>query len=159
MLTLPEPKPPNPNQPAPRSPFKNPLLYSSLVLALALLAVSWIMVSRWLENHQIEERARQQHAEKQKQNDELTLEQLGGSKLAIQSFYANPPEIRRGQTAQLCYDVANAKSVKLKPPAGEVWPSHFRCVEVSPVKDTTYTLTISDSAGKTETQSLTVRVR
>lgn len=117
------------------------------------------MVYRWLENRRITERERQGQAEKQRENDRLTVEQLGGSKLAIQSFYASPGEVRRGQSAQLCYGVANAKTVTLEPQSNAVWPSHARCVDVSPTKDTTYTLTITDAAGNTQSQSLTITVR
>jgi hypothetical protein len=59
---------------------------------------------------------------------------------------------------QLCYGVANAKSVKLEPQPNPVWPSYARCVRVSPTETTTYTLTITDAAGNTKTQSLQVNV-
>ena len=84
---------------------------------------------------------------------------FGGKELAIQDFYASPGEIRRGETVQLCYGVANAKTVKLEPQPNPVWPSYSRCVDVTPTKSTTYTLTITDAAGNTRTQSLEVKVR
>ena len=54
--------------------------------------------------------------------------------------------------------VANAKTVTLEPQSNPVWPSYARCVDVAPTKTTTYTLTISDAAGHTKSQSLTVTV-
>ncbi|MGB7435359.1 MAG: hypothetical protein WBW49_08050, partial [Candidatus Acidiferrum sp.] len=91
--------------------------------------------------------------------DQAAIEQLGGSELSIRALYISPSLVRRGETAQLCYDVANAKTVTVDPPIGEVWPSHNRCLDVSPGKTTTYTLTITDAAGKTATQSVELQVR
>ena len=84
---------------------------------------------------------------------------MGGKDLAIQSFYASPGVVHPGEKLQLCYGVANAKTVKLEPQDNPVWPSYNRCVDVSPKKDTTYTLTIEDGSGHTQTQSLDVKVR
>jgi hypothetical protein len=134
-------------------------LYSSIALGIALLVLAWILYSRWEENRLIERRAREEKSEKQQESDRLTLEQLGGKELAIQNFYATPGAIRRGETVQLCYGVANAKTVKLEPQTNPVWPSYARCVDVTPEKDTTYTLTIADAAGNTKTQTLDVKVR
>ena len=142
-----------------KSPWKNPLFYSSIVLGMALLVVAWILYSRWEGNRLIDKKSREEKSQKQMEGDRIALEQLGGKDLAIQSFYANPGAIQRGETAQLCYGVANAKTVKLEPQTNPVWPSYARCVDVAPTKDTTYTLTIADAAGNTKTQTLDVKVR
>ena len=142
-----------------KSPWKNPLFYSSIVLGMALLVVVWILYSRWEGNRLIDKKSREEKSQKQMEGDRIALEQLGGKDLAIQSFYANPGAIQRGETAQLCYGVANAKTVKLEPQTNPVWPSYARCVDVAPTKDTTYTLTIADAAGNTKTQTLDVKVR
>ena len=149
------------SQPDPpsKSVFKSPSFYSKSVLAIAALIVVWIFFSRWWQNRSIEYRAKEERAAKQREQDRATLEQMGGKELAIQTFYATPGEIRRGETAQLCYGVANAKTVTLEPQSNPVWPSYARCVDVSPSKTTTYTLTISDAAGNTTSQSLAVKVR
>jgi hypothetical protein len=148
-------------QPSPpsKSIFKNPSLYSYSLLVIAILSVAWILFSRWEENRSIENRSRQERTQKQLEEDRATLEQMGGKELAIQNFYATPGSIRRGETVQLCYGVANAKTVTLEPQSNPVWPSYSRCVDVSPAKTTTYTLTISDAAGHTKSQSLEVHVR
>jgi hypothetical protein len=156
MLTGSGPTPPAQRA---KTPWKNPLLYSSIALGIALLVLGWILYSRWEENRLIERKAREEKSEKQRESDRLTLEQLGGKELAIQNFYATPRAIRRGETVQLCYGVANAKTVKLEPQTNPVWPSYARCVDVTPNKDTTYTLTIADAAGNTKTQTLDVKVR
>jgi hypothetical protein len=138
--------------------FKNPLFYSSILVAIAFLIVLGILVSRWQENRSIERRSRKESSRRQLENDRIALEQFGGKELAIQTFYASPCAIHKGESAQLCYGVANAKAVKLEPQPTAVWPSYARCVRVSPAKNTTYTLTISDAAGNTKTQSLQLTV-
>ena len=71
-----------------------------------------------------------------------------------------PPLIRRGETAQLCYGVSNAKTVRIEPrPACGVWPSLARCVEVAPTKDTAYSLTAEDGKGNTKTATVEVKVK
>jgi hypothetical protein len=138
--------------------FKSPVLYSSFLVGIVLLVVGWILFSRWHQNLSIERRSREEKSRKQLENDRVALEQLGGKELAIQSFYASPGAIHKGESLQLCYGVSNAKTVKLKPQPNAVWPSYSRCVNVSPAKSTTYTLTISDASGNTKTQSLQVTV-
>ena len=85
-----------------KSLVKNPLLYSTSVVVVAALGVVWVMVSRWEENRAIERRANAERAERQKEQDRVTLEQMGGKELAIQNFYAIPGVIRRGESTQLC---------------------------------------------------------
>ena len=138
--------------------FKNPLLYSSVLVGIVLLFVVWTLFSRWQDSHAIERRWREERTRKQLEDDRVALEKFGGRELAIQTFYASPGAIRKGESTQLCYGVANAKTVKLEPQPNAVWPSYARCVTVSPTKNTTYTLTISDASGNTKTQSLQVEV-
>src|SRR5579859_1224040 len=144
--------------PAEKPFWKNPFVYSGTILLLVAVYVGWIVFSRWNDNRRIEQRARDAAAQKQREQDQKTVEQMGGSELAIQSFYGNP-QIRRGQSAQLCYGVANAKKVTLEPQSNPVWPSYSRCVDVSPSKTTTYTLTASDSAGHSVSQTFTIKVQ
>ncbi len=145
--------------PPPKSIFKNPVLYSSIVLAVAAVAVGWILFSRWQQAGEIENRVKAQKTQRQQEQDRITLEQMGGKELAIQSFYASAGVIHQGQPVQLCYGVANAKSVQLEPQPNPVWPSYARCLNVTPLKTTTYTLTITDSVGNTKMESLEIKVR
>jgi hypothetical protein len=147
-----------PPEPQSNSIFKNPLLYSSFALAIVALVVGWTLFSRWQENKQIDRQSLAAKREKQKENDQAALDQFGGKELDIQSFYASPGAVPPGETVQLCYGVANAKTVKLEPQPNPVWPSYSRCVDVAPTKTTTYTLTVEDAAGNTKTQTVEVKV-
>ena len=147
------------SSPSPKSPFKNPFLYSSLLLLGVLLYVSYVLYARHESSKQYQRKLEEHQTEQRREEDRLAVEQLGGSELAIRGLYVSPRAIHAGGTAQLCYDVANAKTVTLDPPAGEVWPSHSRCLNITPKKTTTYTLTIKDAAGKTVSQSVELPVR
>lgn len=142
-----------------RTLLKNPLAYSSAVVLLAMFAVGFILYSRWENRRALERQANERRAEKQQRQDRVAVEELGGKEFAILDFYAAPKAIERGEKAQLCYGVSNAKSVKLEPPGPAVWPSAARCVEVSPVRATSYTLTIGDGAGHEKSQTLELAVR
>jgi len=157
--------PQQPSKPVSKNPFfknpafKNPLFYSSIALLIAAIAVGWILFSRWQQNRQIDRQTAQERAQKQHDSDRAALEQFGGKELAIQALYANPSIVARGQSAQLCYGVANAKTVTLEPQPNPVWPSHARCVDVTPKKDTVYTLTAEDASGNKTSQTVEVKVR
>jgi hypothetical protein len=146
------------SQGSPKSPWKNPFVYSGAVLVCVAIYVGFVLLTRYESNREFERRDAWQKAEQRREDDRRAVEQLGGSELAIRSIYVSPGLIHRGEKAQLCYDVANAKSVTLDPPEGEVWPSHSRCVDLAPKKTTTYTLTITDASGKTATQSVELQV-
>jgi hypothetical protein len=146
------------SQESPKSPWKNPFVYSGAVLVCVAIYVGFVLLTRYESNREFERRDAAQKAEQRREDDRRAVEQLGGSELAIRSLYVSPGLIHRGEKAQLCYDVANAKSVTLDPPDGEVWPSHSRCVDLAPKKTTTYTLTITDASGKTATQSVELQV-
>lgn len=145
--------------PPPKSPFKNPFLYSSVAILGVILYVSYVIYTRYNSSKEYERQTRERQVEQRREDDRLAVEQLGGSELAIRGLYVSPRAIHAGETAQLCYDVANAKTVALDPPVGEVWPSHSRCLNISPRKTTTYTLTIKDVAGKTMSQTVELSVR
>ncbi len=147
-----------PPEPRTNSIFKNPLLYSSFGLAIVALVVGWILFSRWQENKRIDRQSAEARSEKQRESDRAALDQFGGKELDIQIFYASPSAVHRGETVQLCYGVANAKTVKLEPQPNPVWPSYSRCVDVTPTKTTTYTLTVSDAASNTKSQTVEVKV-
>ena len=149
---------PNQSQEPQKSIFKNPFIYSSALIIVVGAYVSWILVARHQDNRAYEQRAGEAQAKKQRDADQAAIEQLGGSELAIQMFYATP-RVRRGETAQICYGVANAKSVTLEPQSNPVWPSHSLCVDVKPIKTTTYKLTATGADGKSVSQEIQVEVR
>jgi hypothetical protein len=138
--------------------FKNPFLYSSAAIVVLALYIGSVLYSRHESNRRYDQRARESQSKKQQEADRVALQQLGGSELAIQMLYA-PPQISRGETAQVCFGVANAKIVKLEPQDRPVWPSHNLCVDVKPSKTTTYTLTATGNDGKSITRQVTVEVR
>jgi hypothetical protein len=139
----------------PLSGLRNPRVYTSILLVAAISYAGWVFFSRRQEAREIDRRAK----ENERAEAARTYEMLGGGSFEILNFYAAPGVIHRGESAQLCYGVSNAKTVRLEPQTAEVWPSQARCVDVSPKKDTTYTLTADDGKGKTRTSSLTVHVR
>jgi hypothetical protein len=129
----------------PFSGFRNPLLYTSTLLLVALIYVAGTFYVRRQQNREIEQRAADAAAAKERTNDALTVEQLGGSEFKILNFYATPAVVHAGEAVQLCYGVSNAKTVKLEPQTNPVWPSVSRCVE--------------DGNGNSKTSALTVQVR
>ena len=144
--------------PAPaKNPLRKPFLYTALLILLVAIYVGWVLVSRHVENRAYEQRLENQQSQKQRGADQAAIEQLGGSELSIQTLYATP-QVHGGETAQICFGVANAKSVTLEPQANPVWPSHNLCVDVKPVKTTVYTLTATGADGKSVTQQVTVVV-
>ncbi len=135
------------------------LRYSWLVVAAALIFVSGTSFLRWRENRAIDEEMERRAAARKSEEDRRTVEMMGGNRFEILAFYAAPATIRRGEAAQLCYGVSNAVSVRLDPPVESLRPSYSRCVDVSPQKDTTYTLTAEDLQGHAKTATAMVRVR
>ncbi|MHB8755033.1 MAG: hypothetical protein ACYC92_08780 [Candidatus Acidiferrales bacterium] len=129
---------------------------SWILVGIGVLVVAGIFYSRAQENRDIEEKAA---AAKRAQARQIA-EDFGGNHFKILNFYAAPGAIHRGDEAAICYGVSNAKSVTLEPKASEdVWPSLNRCVEASPRKTTTYTLTAVDSAGHKKTATFTLTVQ
>jgi hypothetical protein len=113
-----------------------------------------MMFSQWYQNWKLARAA----SEKKRQADAADAQLMGGNRFEILQFYAYPAIVTRGQSIDMCYSVSNAKTVKLDPPAAEVWPSQMRCMDIKPEKTTDYTLTIYDAAGKSKTQTITVQV-
>jgi hypothetical protein len=77
----------------------------------------------------------------------------------IAQFYTTSPRVARGETALVCYGLKNAVAAWLEPPRQPASAAAIaRCVEVSPVADTTYTLTAQGADGKTVVQELKITV-
>jgi len=139
--------------------LKKPLIYALIGVVVVVIYVVFLVISRHEAAREFERHDAEIQREQHRAEDQLTLQQLGGPGFGIRALYANPAVIRRGESAQICYDVVNAKSVSLDPPVAEVWPSHTRCFGVSPKRTTTYTLTVTDAKGKTATNDVQVQVR
>jgi hypothetical protein len=138
------------------SPLKKVLPFTTVGVLLAVIYVGYIFYSRWSENREAVEKAKQQEV----QDAQHTIDAYGGGRVKVLSFTLSSGLIHRGEKINVCYGVSNAKTVTIDPkPDGEVWPSISRCVEASPKKDTTFTITATDEKGHTDTQSLEVKVR
>jgi hypothetical protein len=127
-----------------------------LWLTIPVLAgyLAWTFYGRWRDRQ-----AYMQPMEERKAAQARVFQDAyGGDSLMIRSFYAAPGAINLGQTAQLCYSVSNAKSVRMEPPVEYVWPAFSRCVKVSPSKDTVYKFIAEDDKGNTKTASVRVKV-
>jgi YD repeat-containing protein len=81
----------------------------------------------------------------------------GGSSPApeISAFTAEPLTIKRGQSANLSWQTANADSCKIEPSVGDVAPSGTR--SVTPTTITTYNLT-AEGIGEPATAAVTVTI-
>jgi len=130
------------------------LPFTSAAVVIAALYLGWVFYSRWdaaRETERAQRDARVQVAKK-------VLEAYGGDKVTVLSLSASQGLIHRGDITQLCYGVSNAKTVTMSPSVGDLWPSMYRCVDVSPKTDTTYTLTASDGQGHSDSKAIQIRV-
>src|ERR1700741_2716534 len=98
----------------PFSGFRTPLLYTSTLLLVAIIYVGGTFYVRRQQNREIEQRAAEAAAAKERTNNALTVEQLGGSEFKILNFYATPPVVHAGEAVQLYYGMYNEKTVKLE---------------------------------------------
>jgi hypothetical protein len=149
-------QPPPPASPEPRSLLRAILPYTSVAVIIAALYVAWIFWSRYQSAKEAEETARQRQ-EQAKKDIYDQISQHG--ELSFTTFEAADGTLKRGQTTELCYGVVNAKTVKLDPPVEDIKPSYRHCLDISPKRTTTYTITADNGAGQTKTLSLTVRVK
>jgi preprotein translocase subunit YajC len=138
----------------PKSIVKKLLPFTTAAMVIALIYVGYIFYSR----RQDQKQAEQQATQKQAADARKIAEAYGGNELKILTFYATEGPIHRGESTQLCYGVSNAKSVKIEPDVHDVPPSYSNCVRVAPKKNTVFTLTAMNEAGKTEEASFELRI-
>lgn len=135
------------------------LPYTSVAVVLALAYAGWTLLSRRHATRLNEQAVQDEKAKA----DRKIVQVYGDGHLKVLTFYASPPVLKRGEKGLLCYGVANAKYVRIDPhtdPSVEaLMPSLSRCLEVSPKVSTEYTLTAQDTAGKSESRSVAIRVR
>jgi hypothetical protein len=148
-------------QPEQKTPhtLRNMWLVFGGVVAIVALYMAYTFWARWQENSDLVEKRKVAQSEEQRDDAQKAYDNLGGAEFKIMGFYATPGLIHRGDTVDMCYGVSNAKAVKLNPPDANVWPSADRCMQVSPKKTTTYTLTADDGKGNTRTTTLTIEVK
>jgi hypothetical protein len=143
----------------PPSAARKYLRYSWLLILPALLYTAFTLFSRWQEGRDATQRAAANASAAKRVDDQRAIDSMGGNRFDILAFYATPGTLRRGQSAQLCYGVSNAKTVRLDPPIAAVWPSLSRCISITPDRTTAYTLTAEDAAGHTKSSSFRLEVR
>jgi len=131
------------------------LRFTWVIIVLGVLYLGWTFYSRKSANGEFAERIQ----ERKSSDAQKTIDAYGGDKLTILAFYGMPGTINRGKSAQLCYGVSNAKDVRIDPPVDYVWPSLSRCVNISPTRDTEYTLIAVDDKGNKKTANLTIKVK
>ncbi len=132
------------------------LPYTSILLIIVALYVSWVFYSRWRDRKEAEQRA---DAAQQAQQKKVVDQVFGSGQVKLLNFSISPIRLRQGESAHLCYGVSNAVSVAIEPHVEDTKPSYNHCFDISPKKNTTYTLTAKDKAGHAETGSLTVTVQ
>jgi len=135
--------------------LRSMLPYTRALVVIAALYVGGVFYLRWSADRDARGKAKQDETERARVEVGLN----GGADLKILALYATPMVVARGQKSQLCYSVANAKTVVFEPKVEGVWPSRSRCVDVAPAKTTTYLLTAKDAAGHSETAQVKVEVR
>jgi len=122
---------------------------------LAFVYSGWILYSRRSDNASVAEEAERQRAI----TDGEVIAKLGGGKLKMLMFYADPPIVAKGDRTLLCYGVAGAKNVRIEPNVQSLGPSLSRCVEAFPKATMTYTLIASDASGAEQKSTIVVRVQ
>ena len=119
--------------------FRFPKLFAAAVLVMALWGLS-----------------------RMRNSGEDAWVRLPGSipgRVRILLFQASVGSLTEGEKAQLCYGVANAKSVRILPVAARVYPSANRCVEIVPQHTTHYTILAEGFDGSVATKSFTLPVQ
>jgi hypothetical protein len=146
---------PDDSQRQPKTIFHKLLPYTTVAMLLAMLYAGWTFYSR----HQDSVKMQQEIDEKQQAARKKVVDQVFGSgEILFSNFSIDTAQLKRGETARLCYGVENAKTLKLDPPVEDIKPSYHHCVEIAPKKTTTYTITADDGAGHTKSLSLEVKV-
>ena len=129
-----------------------PLLFAVIICLVAYNG--WFFYSRWSGAREAE----QMRLAKEREDAQRIIDSLGGGKLKILSFYANPGIIQRGGRSNICYGVYGARSVRMEPPVESLRPAVSHCLQVSPRQTTLYKLIADDGTGQTATESFTLRV-
>jgi hypothetical protein len=130
--------------------------YTWIAVLVAGLYVGWVFYSRRRRTAADQRKVQEQ---KQAEADRVNKLIFGSGEVQLTTFVAEPGILRRGETAELCYGVANAVRVELTPAVEQAKPTYRHCVEIAPKSTTTYTIKATDSKGNSKSASLTVQVR
>jgi hypothetical protein len=137
-------------------PFASRVLpYTTVLVIAAAIYSGYIFYSRWSSARDAESRA----AEAKLQADKNVSAALGGNEVIKLLTFTAPSYAKRGETINLCYGVSNAVSVTVEPHIEDTKPSYLHCMQTVLKKETTYTLTAKDAAGRSGGGSLTVHLQ
>jgi hypothetical protein len=129
--------------------------YLGIAMAVAAVYTGWIFLGRYLSDRRWD--SSRQPAQPDRPGE---IERIyGGTKVKILQFYARDASVTEGTPSVICYGVVNARSVRIEPPVEGVSVSPNRCVEVTPVRDTRYTLTAEGGDGHTISESFVLPVK
>lgn len=93
-----------------------------------------------------------------KRKEEPRVVAEGGGPVVL--FLLSPsPEIPAGFPSTICYGVSGATKVTMEPAVADLKATSKFCATVRPEKTTTYTLTATDAAGRTDRQTVTIKVK
>jgi hypothetical protein len=120
-----------------------------VIVAVAVAYVGWTFVSRALSEY----RLRRYVDEEQTRRNAEFLRVYGGNSVKILQFYARDLKVTEGTNSVICYGVINARTVRMEPPTDFVTPSLNKCVEVTPTKETRYTLIAEGNDGQLVSES------
>ena len=76
----------------------------------------------------------------------------------ILRFYATTGSVQRGDKTQICYGVANARSVRISPSLTALAPAANRCLDIVPEHTTHYTILAEGFDGNVVSKVLTLVV-
>jgi len=124
-------------------------------MVLAFLYAGWTLYSR----HQAAAEAERQAQQKQIEAEQRTVARFGGDRLTILGFNAVKAEVPPGGRVVLCYNVSNAVQVKIEPGVEPIKSAISHCLNMFPMKTTTYELSAEDAQGNTKSAALTIKVR
>ena len=79
--------------------------------------------------------------------------------VAILDFSANPDPSASDEPVQLCYQVQNARRVRIEPAVGNVGSAERGCVSISPSSSQDYTLTAEGEAGAQQARITVTRAQ
>lgn len=138
------------------SALRKVIPFTSVAMIIVALYVGWTFYSRSASNREAEEAA----SEKERQRAKKVTDTIYGSgEVRILNFSVDQRVVPRGKTANMCYGVSNATSVTLEPHVEDTKPSVSHCLQISPRKETKYTLTAKDEKGHAATASVTIQVQ
>lgn len=90
--------------------------------------------------------------------DTVTVDEPKLKHARIVFFTVTPPSIKRGESVNVCYGVADANTTTISPPGNEVPSVEKECIQQKPRESMTFTLSTRGEDGVTSSESRSVTV-